>query len=285
MTDSLPLRLRLALGAAAELDVEEAATGGRRVFLARGRHDDARTAPTRRVILHPAPPDGPTLEQMQRRADQLLVLTHPAIAAPLASGDFEGRTWVVEPIPPGVPLAGRLAARGALSLREVTELLRDIARALVAMHRRDLSHGALSTAAVRLDPRGTVLTGLGLALDGSPGGDLRALGGLAWEMITGEPPSAVRPRTLRELRPSAPPELEQLVLGLLGDPEAGVAPMPSRAEDLLTLLDRFPPLAPEAITDFLDGVRGGGRTGRRPGGGMARLFGGIGILLGRLRGR
>jgi hypothetical protein len=274
--------LRLVLGGAADLDREEAATGGRRVFLARGRQDDPRAAPTRRVIVHPAPPEGPSLDQMQRRADQLLVLTHPAIAAPLASGAFEGCTWVVEPIPPGTPLAVRLAGRGALSLREVTQLLRDIARALVAMHRRDLAHGALTTATVQLDSRGTVLTGLGLSAEGSPEGDLLALGALAWEMITGESFTAASGRALRELRPSAPPELERLVLGLVGD---SGAPSPNRAEELLARLDRFPPLAPEAITDFLDGVRGGGRTGRRPGGGMARVFGGIGIVLGRLRGR
>ena len=86
MTDSLTLRLRLAVASAAELGEEEAATGGRRVFLARARTDTPEAAPSRRVVLHPAAPDGPTREALVRRTDQLLVLTHPAIAAPIATG-------------------------------------------------------------------------------------------------------------------------------------------------------------------------------------------------------
>ncbi|MDX2262592.1 MAG: hypothetical protein SFU84_12945 [Gemmatimonadales bacterium] len=282
MSDSLPIRLRLALGAAAELDAEEAATGGRRIFLARGRHDDPSVRPTRRVILHPTPPDGPTEEALHRRADQLLVLTHPTIAAPIATGRFEDRAWVVDPIPPGVSLATRIVDRGTLSLREATAVLREVARALTALHRRDLAHGALSAATVMIDRRGTVLAGFGLTADGTAADDLLALGALAWEMLVGTPPAGRGVLALRIHRPSAPSEMESLVAGLLGQPGA---PRFTKAEDVLAVLDGFPPLAPDAIADFLDGVGAGSQVGRRRGPGATRWLGTFGVFLGRLRGR
>lgn len=282
MSDSLPIRLRLALGAAAELDSEEAATGGRRVFLARGRHDDASVLPTRRVILHPAPPDGPTAEALHRRADQLLVLTHPTIAAPIASGLFEDRAWVVDPIPPGISLAARIAERGTLSLREATAVMREVARALTALHRRDLAHGALSTVTVMIDRRGTVLAGFGLTADGTAADDLRDFGALAWEMLVGTPPAGRGVLVLRSHRPSAPAAMESLVAGLLGQADA---PRFVKAEEVLAVLDGFPPLAPDAIADFLDGVGAGSQVGRRRGPVAARWFGNLGAFLGRLRGR
>lgn len=282
MSDSLPIRLRLALGAAADLDAEEAATGGRRVFLARGRQDDPSVRPTRRVILHPAPPDGPTDDALHRRADQLLVLTHPTIAAPITTGRFEDRAWVVDPIPPGIALAVRLAERGTLSLREATAVLREVARGLTALHRRDLAHGALSTATVMIDRRGTVLAGFGLATDGTPADDLRALGAIAWEMLVGTPPTGQGVLALRSHRPSAPAAMESLVAGLLGQPGA---PRFAKAEEVLTVLDGFPPLAPDVIADFLDGVGAGSQVGRRRGPVAARWLGTLGVFLGRLRGR
>lgn len=278
MTDSLPLRLRLAVASAAELGEEEAATGGRRVFLARARTDAPDAPPSRRVVLHPLPPDGPTRDVLSRRADQLLVLTHPAIAAPIGTGEFEGRAWIIDPIPPGTPLLQRLAERGTLPLREAIAILREVTRALAALHRRDLAHGRLWAGTVMLDRRGTVLTAFGLVADGTPQDDLRALGALAWEMLVGLPPQAVGSWPLRTYRPSAPADLERLVAGLLSPDDV---PRPGRAEDVLDVLDHFPPLAPAPIADFLDGVAaGGGRRSRRRRGAMVTL----GSLLGRLRG-
>jgi serine/threonine protein kinase len=234
------------------------------------------------VILHPAPPDGPTAEALHRRADQLLVLTHPTIAAPIATGRFEERAWVVDPVPPGVALATRILDRGTLSLREGTAVLREVARALTALHRRDLAHGALTAATVMIDRRGTVLAGFGLSTDGTPADDLRALGALAWEMLVGTPPTERATLALRIHRPSAPAEMELLVAGLLGQPGA---PRLAKAEDVLAVLDRFPPLAPDAIADFLDGVGAGNQVGRRRGPVTGRWLGTLGGILGRLRGR
>ncbi|MBK7595485.1 MAG: hypothetical protein IPJ11_09620 [Gemmatimonadetes bacterium] len=278
MTDSLTLRLRLAVASAAELGEEEAATGGRRVFLARARTDTPEAAPSRRVVLHPAAPDGPTREALVRRTDQLLVLTHPAIAAPIATGELEGRAWIIDPIPPGIPVLQRLADRGTLPLREAITILRDVARALAALHRRELTHGRLWAGTVMLDRRGTVLTSFGLVADATPKDDLHALGALAWEMLVGLPPQAAGSWPLRTYRPSAPADLERLVGGLLS-PDG--EPRPGRAEEVLDVLDHFPPLTPEPIADFLDGVAaGGGRRSRRRRGLMVTL----GSLLGRLRG-
>lgn len=282
MTDSLPLRLRVALGHVAEIDDEEAATGGRRVFLARGRQDDPSRPATRRVILHPAPPDGPTPDALHRRADQLLVLTHPTIAAPVATGVFEGRGWVVDPIPPGMPLATRLAERGTLSLREAVGVLRDVTRALTALHRRGLAHGHLTAATVLLESRGTVLAGLGLEASGLPADDLHALGLLAWEMLVGAPFRGSGERGLRAYRPSASPQLEALIVGLV---EREGAPRPAKAAEVLAALDHFPPLAPALIADFLDGIGSGGRGGRRDWQGFGSVSRAAGALLGRLRGR
>jgi|CXWL01.1.fsa_nt_gi serine/threonine-protein kinase len=278
MTDPLTRRLRLAVASSAELGEEEAATGGRRVFLARSRSDTPDAGPSRRVVLHPLPPEGPSRDALVRRTDQLLVLTHPAIAAPIATGELDGRAWIIDPIPPGIPLLQRLADRGTLPLREAITILREVARALAALHRRELTHGRIWAGTVMLDRRGTVLTSFGLVADASPKDDLHALGALAWEMLVGLPPRTSGGFPLRTYRPSAPAALERLVGGLLspdGDPR------PGRAEDVLDILDHFPPLTPAPIADFLDGVAaGGGRRSRRRRGIMVTL----GSLLGRLRG-
>ncbi len=281
--DSLTLRLRLLLGAVVDLIGEEAATGGRRVFLGRGRQDLPSGAPTRRLVLHPLPPDGPTGVALQHRADLLLVLTHPAIAAPIATGEFEGRAWVVEPIPPGTPLSAHLMTRGSLSVREAVAILRDVARALTALHRRGMVHGALSTTAVHLDRRGTVLTGFGIATTGSVAEDLRALGRLGWEMLVGPVPDGASGRPLRAHRPSAPVELEQLIEGLLA--KDGAPPRPTRAAEALDALDRFPAISPSTITNFFGGVAGGGRRVRRSTRWLTGAAGAAGGLLGRFRGR
>ncbi len=97
-------------------------------------------------------------------------------------------------------------------------------------------------------------------------------------MLVGLPPQAAGSWPLRTYRPSAPADLERLVGGLLSrDGE----PSPGRAEEVLDVLDHFPPLTPEPIAFFLDGVAaGGGRRSRRRRGLMVTL----GSLLGRLRG-
>jgi hypothetical protein len=76
--------------------------------------------------------------------------------------------------------------------------------------------------------------------------------------------------------------MESLVAGLLGQPGA---PRFAKAEEVLAVLDGFPPLAPDAIADFLDGVGAGSQVGRRRGPGATRWLGTFGVFLGRLRGR
>ncbi|HET9133694.1 MAG TPA: hypothetical protein VFN90_05295, partial [Gemmatimonadales bacterium] len=58
MSDALALRLRLALGGAAELGDELPAMGGIRVFAGRARGEAPGTV-SRTIILHALPPDGP----------------------------------------------------------------------------------------------------------------------------------------------------------------------------------------------------------------------------------
>lgn len=260
MTDPFLLRLRLALGGAAEPGEERPAVGGLRVFDARSRDDAPDARPTRRVIVHPEPPDGPTLSTLRARNESLLVLTHPALAAPLESGEFEGRAWVVEPIPPGRTLDETALGGGVRSVPEAIGIIRDVARALVTLHRRGLAHGALSGATVHHGSRGTIVTGLGRQPAGGVADDLFALGAIAWLLLvgheyraTGESPSP------RRLRRTIPAELDAVVARLLAaDPGA----RPTRAEDVLERLDAVTLPAASPLDAFLDAPGRGGRTPR-----------------------
>jgi hypothetical protein len=224
-------RLQLSLGAVAELGDEIAGVAGRRRFAALERGTDRPVV----VTLHAPSPAGPAVTALQRRLDGLRELGHASLALPLACGDLDGCAWVAD-LAPSVPtLSDRLAAR-PLPLNQAVSMIRDLARALAAMHRRDVCHGAIDLDTICIDGNGVRLGGVGLSLGGVRREDLDALGLVSWALLSGERrPTAVRP--LSVLRRGVSPELDALCASLVAEHPGD---RPQRAEAILDALDAIP---------------------------------------------
>lgn len=231
-------RLQLAVGQAAVLLGEIEPDGPRRRFLARGRSDPPDGPATRLLVLHPAPPDGPAAGVLLDRMASIRAIGHATLAAPLATGSFEGHAWAVEPTPAGSTIADRLAAGERFAVPDVVRVLREVARGLVGLHRRNLAHGVVGPDAVTLGADGVSLGRLASRHQGSADGDLMALGRLGWAMLVG-PEIEPEVGTLRGLRPTVPEELE-VVLSSLMKPVPALG-LPSAAS-LLDSLDALPAL-------------------------------------------
>jgi hypothetical protein len=154
-------------------------------------------------------------------------VAHPGVAAPLATGDLDGAAWVVEPVVPPATIARRAGERGGLTTAEVIAVMRDTARALLALHRRGVSHGALSADAIALHPDHITLHRLGRSVTHDPDADWRALGQLLAHHGVAQ----------RSGRHPLPVEVEALI-ALLAD--SGAEATPVSGSEVLALLDRFP---------------------------------------------
>jgi hypothetical protein len=228
---SLRPRLQLSLGAVAELGDEIACIAGRRRFAALERESGRRII----VTLHAPSPVGPAFSALQRRLDGLRELAHATLELPLACGEIDGCAWVADLAPTVPTLSDRLVA-GPLALNQAVSMIRDLARALAAMHRRDICHGAIDLDAIGTDGNGARLGGAGLSLGDARREDLDALGLVAWALLSGERrPAAVRP--LSVLRRGVSPELDALCASLVAECPAE---RPQRAEAILDALDAIP---------------------------------------------
>lgn len=257
MTDGTALRLRLALGTMIAVGEERPATGGVRWFQA--RLPGATGAPTHRVILCAPPPNGPVPARLLAWVETLRAIDHRGLAEITAAGEFEGRAWLAEPVPPGQTLEARLATRGVLSVRETIGVLRALARVLAMLHRHGVAHGGLAAHAIRLGPRGEVTLANGWA-EGSVADDLHALGVVGWTMLTGELPNPDTVHDPARVRHAVPPELWRLVQRLLDrDPAA----RPERAETVLATLDAFPTPHPSPLSAIFEGAGRGAREAER----------------------
>lgn len=242
-TASLHSRLQLSLGAVAELGDELAGVAGRRRFAAVAREGSHPVI----VTLHLPPPAGPDAAALRRRLDGLRELGHGTLELPLACGELDGCAWVADAVP-SVPAAADRLAAGPLPLAQAVSVIRDIARALAAMHRRGIFHGAIDLDVVGLGGRGARLGGLGLSLGGSPRDDLDALGRVAWALLNGERrPTSVRP--LSQLRRGVSLELDALCASLVA---ADAADRPQRAEAILDALDAIPTPRRNSLTSVVD---------------------------------
>ena len=152
-----------------------------------------------------------------------------------AGGEVGGCGWVGDRGPAGRTVSERLAA-GPLAVDEDVSVIRDLTRALAAMHRRDICHGAIDLDSIGIDGNGARLGGVGLSLGGVRREDLDALGLVAWALLSGERrPTAVRP--LSVLRRGVSPELDALCASLVAERPAD---RPQRAEAILDALDAIP---------------------------------------------
>jgi hypothetical protein len=251
MPQATRARLQLALGGRATLAGEWPSREGTRIFTA--AEPSGRLV---RIYLHPPANGGP--DAWRDRVRRLVELGHPAMIAPEEVGTTDDGTWVLEPLPDELVVFDRLDEHGAFAVPEGIQHLREVARVLVGLHRRGLSHGALDLGAVHVADGTTVVAAFGARLTADPEQDLRDFGALAWLMLTGSVPPAA-PRPIHQVRAGIPAEVAQALDRLLA-PDA--PPRALRAEAVLEAFDAYPTPHASPLDGLLDRA-GQGARGRR----------------------
>lgn len=160
-------------------------------------------------------------EGLAERVRAVAKVVHPNVAMVLDVGDVDGRPFLVVEFLTGESLGEELASRGPVPVVEACDLIGQAAGGLDAAHREGVVHGRVDLQSLRRAGSG-VLKVVGFALE-EPGleaaDDLRALGRVAYEILTGQAP-ADAPASLRELRPEIPEQLDRLVLALIAGQNA-----------------------------------------------------------------
>jgi serine/threonine-protein kinase len=208
---------------------------------------------------------------------------HPHILSLYDSGESGGFLYYVMPFVEGETLAQRLAREHQLPITDTIRILGEVCDALAYAHERGVVHRDIKPANVLLSGRHAVVADFGVAkaLSASAGDqlttvgiavgtpqymapeqamgeagidhrvDIYAVGCLAYEMLTGEPPFSNRtsqailsahvmeaPLDPREKRPAIPAALAELVLKCLAKQPAdrwqGAADLRNQLEVLLT---------------------------------------------------
>lgn len=237
--------LRLATGSAVELLAPLSSDDGVQLFAAKAI-DTPDGEPTRTVIVHPAAPEGPTAGALLDRMASIRAAGHPGLAAPLATGEVNGQGWIVEPNPPVDTLARRLT-RGGMPTSEIVGLLRDVTRALLALHRRGVAHGALTPACLTRGGDGAVvLHQLGRTASTDANADWRSLGVLTQEIV----------RQSRAGRDQLPEGIVSLLDRMVASGAAGPG---LTGNDILGVLDRFPASGSTSELALVDRVGLGSR--------------------------
>jgi tetratricopeptide (TPR) repeat protein/tRNA A-37 threonylcarbamoyl transferase component Bud32 len=217
-------------------------------------------------------------ERFVREAQAAAQISSPRVIAIHEVGDHDARPFIVMEFVEGTTLASRLAKRRYLAIDESVHILLQIALALDAAHAKGVLHRDIKPdnilighdGAVRVTDFGiakvtdaSILTrtgevmgtatymapeqALGEPVDGRS--DLYALGCVAYESITGNPPFesdnqvglvyrhvSEPPVPMVRLRPEVPPFLDQIVLKLLAKPPADRYGSP---RELADALERF----------------------------------------------
>jgi hypothetical protein len=246
------------------------------------------------------------VERFNREITIAANLQHPHILTLIDSGEADGFLYYVMPYVEGPTLRHRLVREGELPVAEAVRILRDVTDAVAAAHAQGVVHRDLKPENIMLSGRHALvadfgvakavreatgrhaLTTAGVAL-GTPTymapeqaaadpltdhrADLYALGVVAYEMLTGEPPfvrttpQAVlaahvteAPVPVTERRGTVPPALAGLVMRCL---EKRPADRPQRAEELLGVLESLSTPSGGMTPTETQPVRGVGEGGRK----------------------
>ncbi|HEU5262535.1 MAG TPA: serine/threonine-protein kinase [Gemmatimonadales bacterium] len=269
-------QLQAALGAAYVFERELGGGGMARVFL-------ARDAAGRKVVVKAVPPDlwiGVDVRHFCRQVELLAALQHPLLVPLLGAGQAGDFLYYTMPFVAGESVRAKLQREGAMPLPEAVRLMRDVAAALAHAHRHGVVHRDIKPEHILLAAGRALVSDCGVAqalgsgsgpgpltsarlalgtpaymapeqLSGGAATDRRAdvyaLGALAYEVLTGNPPfrggsphavlaahGAERPVPVVQRRPEMPRALAELVTRCL---EKHPADRPQSAEDVLAALD------------------------------------------------
>jgi serine/threonine protein kinase len=222
--------LRASLSGAYDLEQELAGGGMSRVFIAHERGLGRRVVV--KILTAECAADIST-ERFEREVKLAASLQQANIVPVLTAGRAGDVPYYTMPLVDGFSLRDRLKREGSLPIRDVINILRDVARALSYAHERGVVHRdikpgnillsrgaavvtdfgiAKAMSAARADQPSEALTQAGVVLgtpmymspeqaSGDPNTDARAdiyaLGAVAYEMLAGKPPFAGRsPRQL-----------------------------------------------------------------------------------------
>jgi len=160
VTDKLLTDLTEALGPAYLIERELHGGGMSRVFVAREH------ALGREVVIKVLPPDlaaGINRERFRREVQLAARITHPYIVPLLSAGEAGELLWFTMPYISGDSLRTMLEQRGPLPVREVIQLLRDVAEALSYAHARGVIHRDIKPANILTDGVHAMVTDFGVA--------------------------------------------------------------------------------------------------------------------------
>jgi serine/threonine protein kinase/tetratricopeptide (TPR) repeat protein len=153
-------RLQITLGSVYTLERELGGGGMSRVFVALER------ALGRRVVLKVLSPElatGVSAERFARETRLAAALQHPNIVPLLTAGAIDGLPYYVMPFVDGESLRARLARDGALPVRDVMAILRDVARALAYAHEHDVVHRDIKPDNILITSGVAAVTDFGIA--------------------------------------------------------------------------------------------------------------------------
>ena len=195
-------------------------------------------------VLTPEMSAGVSADRFRREIQLVAKLQHPHVVPILSAGEAEGALYYVMPYIAGESLRARLARDGPMSVNDTLRILRELLDALAFAHKHGVTHrdikpdniliGAghavvadfgVSKALKESGPSSEALTSVGVSI-GTPAymapeqatadpatdhrADLYAVGVVAYEMLTGEPPFSGTPSQLLAAHISkAPTDIRQ----------------------------------------------------------------------------
>jgi Tol biopolymer transport system component len=191
-------------------------------------------------------------DRLESETAPIAALHHSNICALYEVGHQDGLDFLVMEDAPGETLADQ-ARDGALAPDKALPIAIEVADALEFAHRRNVTHGNLTPASVRITESGVKVLGFGLARfapDQSPeqaestrGGasaDILAFGAMLYEILTGREPfkGGKEPPPVSRLQPLATPVLDRTVRKCLAkSPEARWQCMHDLADELRWIAD------------------------------------------------